>query len=165
MELQLNLKLSPAVMITLTLLLATFMLQLKSNRQMGLHWMQHIQWGLLITFFIIFSQVDVSLNGTLITNLTNTYGYRAYLESLLTYGPAAKESQLTAALFYKDEAGKMDKCNSLEAAAADRNKGLVARTAFISESKEVDMIGRIHSYIFFQERYILNEVNTEIKLT
>ena len=54
----------------------------------------------------LFSQVDVSLNGTLITNSSNTYGYRAYLESLLTYGPAAKESQLTAALFYKDKAGK-----------------------------------------------------------
>ena len=103
----------------------------------------------------LFSQVDVSLNGTSITNSTNTYGYRAYLESLFTYGPAAKESQLTAALFYKDEAGKMDKYNPMEAAAADRNKGLVARTAFISESEEVDMIGRIHSDIFFQQRYML----------
>ena len=56
----------------------------------------------------MFSQVDVSLNGTLITNSTTTYLYKAYLESLLTSGPAAKRSQLTSGLFYKDEAGKMD---------------------------------------------------------
>jgi len=65
--------------------------------------------------------VDVSLNLTQITNSTNTYPYRAYLENLLTYGPSAKDSQLTAALFYKDEAGKMDKCNPLEDEAADIN--------------------------------------------
>jgi hypothetical protein len=32
----------------------------------------------------------------------------AYLETLLNYGPSAKDSQLTAALYYKDTAGKMD---------------------------------------------------------
>ena len=113
----------------------------------------------------LFSQVDVSLNGTLITNSTNTYAYRAYLENLLTYGPAAKESQLTAALFYKDDAGKMDKDNPLAAAAADRNEGLTTRAIFTARSKELDLIGRIHSDIFFQQRYMLNEVNTKIKLT
>ena len=59
----------------------------------------------------LFSQVDVTLNGTLITSSMNTYAYRAYLETLLSYGPAAKRSQLTASLFYKDEAGKLDKPN------------------------------------------------------
>ena len=28
----------------------------------------------------------------------------------------------------------------------------------------VDMIGRIHADIFFQERYLVNEVNVKIKL-
>ena len=113
----------------------------------------------------LFSQVDVTLNGTLITSSTNTYAYRAYLESLLSYGPAAKQSQLTAALFYKDEAGKLDKPNPRAADAADRNLGLVTRAAFSAESKEIDMIGRIHSDIFFQERHMLNEVNLRMKLT
>ncbi|KAK2161922.1 hypothetical protein NP493_1552g00007 [Ridgeia piscesae] len=31
----------------------------------------------------LFSQVDVSLNGTLVTPSTNTYPYRAYIETLL----------------------------------------------------------------------------------
>jgi len=50
----------------------------------------------------LFSQVDISLNGTLKTSSTNTYPYRAMLETLLTYGQDAKSSQLTSALYYKD---------------------------------------------------------------
>ena len=112
----------------------------------------------------LFSQVDVSLNGTQITNSTNTYPYRAYIETLLSYGSSAKKSHLTSSLYFKDEAGKMDKSNP-KAEAAQKNYGLAQRAAYITESKEVDMIGRIHSDIFFQERYMLNEVNTRIKLT
>jgi len=139
--------------------------KVKINPLMELHWWQQILLDLSITFFSLFSQVDVSLNGTQISNSTNTYPYRAYLENLLTYGPSAKDTQLTVALFYKDQAGKMIKCNPLEAATADRNSGLVKRHAFISENKELDMMGRIHWDIFFQPRYMLNEVNTKIKLT
>jgi hypothetical protein len=112
----------------------------------------------------LFSQVDVSLNGTLVTSSTNTYAYRAYIETLLSYGSDAKSSQLTSALFYKDEAGKMDKPNPLAADDADKNSGLVKRQTFAATSSEIDMIGRIHSDIFFQERYMLNEVNVRIKL-
>ena len=38
----------------------------------------------------------------------NTYPYRAYLETLLSYGPAAKESYLTTAMWYKDTAKHME---------------------------------------------------------
>jgi hypothetical protein len=112
----------------------------------------------------LFTQADISLNGTLITSSMNTYAYRAYIETLLSYGVEAKSSQLTSALFYKDEAGKMDKPNPLAANDADRNSGLAKRQTFAAESREIDMIGRIHSDIFFQDRYMLNEVNARIKL-
>ena len=59
----------------------------------------------------------------------------------------------------------MDIDNPLAAAAADRNEGLTTRAIFTARSKELDLIGRIHSDIFFQQRYILNKVNTKIKLT
>jgi len=42
----------------------------------------------------LFSQVQ--LNGTLITSSTNTYPYRAMLETLLSYGEDAKKTQLSA---------------------------------------------------------------------
>ena len=112
----------------------------------------------------LFAQVDVSLNGSLVTSSMNTYAYRAYIETLLSYGVESKSSQLTSALFYKDEAGKMDKPNPLAANEVDRNSGLAKRQTFGAESREIDMIGRIHSDIFFQDRYMLNEVNARIKL-
>ena len=56
----------------------------------------------------LYSQVDVSLNDRLVTPSMNTYPYRAYLETLLSYGPAAKESYLSAALWYKDSAGHLE---------------------------------------------------------
>jgi hypothetical protein len=109
----------------------------------------------------LFSQVDVSLNGTQISSSTATYPYRAYIENLLSYGPAAKKSQLTSALFYKDMGTRMDTANPHVAA---NNDGLHKRASFTGGSRTVDMIGRIHSDIFFQDRYMLNEVNTRIRL-
>ena len=56
----------------------------------------------------MFSQVEVTLNGTPISSSTNTYPYRSMLETLLSYEKDAKKSQLTSELFYKDEAWRMD---------------------------------------------------------
>jgi len=110
----------------------------------------------------LFSQVDISLNGTLITSSTNTYPYRAMLETLLTYGQDAKSSQLTSALYYKDTGGNMD---SLDFATANAiNNGLATRRRLTRQSQVIDMMGRIHADIFFQERYMLNEVGVKIKL-
>ena len=109
----------------------------------------------------LFSQVDISLNGTLITASTNTYPYRALLETLLSYGEDAKKTQLTSALFYKDQAGRMD---SVDFAAAAVNGGLAKRRALVAGSREFDMMGRLRADIFFQDRYIINEVGIKIKL-
>ena len=49
----------------------------------------------------LFSQVDVSLNERLISPSTNTYPYRAMIETLLNYGEDAKASQLSMVMFYK----------------------------------------------------------------
>jgi len=78
----------------------------------------------------IFSQVDVSLNGTLISSSTSTYPYRAMLETLLTYGEDAKKSQLSAELFYKDDAGEMDTTITAPAGGTSRTRACkrVART-------------------------------------
>jgi hypothetical protein len=83
------------------------------------------------------------------------------IETLLSYGGDAKESQLTSALFYKDQAGRMD---AVTLAAATRNEGFFKRNQFSDKSHLIDMMGRIHADMFFQERYMLNEVNTKIKL-
>ena len=49
----------------------------------------------------LFKWVDVFLKEKQVTQATGTYAYRAYLETLLNYGPAAKKSQLTASLLQR----------------------------------------------------------------
>ena len=44
------------------------------------------------------------------------------------------------------------------------NKGLVKRSQHTNRSRVVDIMGRLHADIFFQDRYMLNEVNVKIKL-
>jgi len=93
----------------------------------------------------LFSQVDISLNGTLITASANTYPYRAMLETLLSYGQDAKTSQLTSALYYKDTAGHIDSVTF----DANVNEGLAARRRLAARSAVMDTIGRLHADIFF----------------
>ena len=79
------------------------------------------------------------------------------LETLLSYGEDAKKSQLTSAMYYKDTDGEM---NSVNFEDPHLNVGFAKRGALTELSKMVDMMGRIHADMFFQERYMLNEVNT-----
>ena len=89
----------------------------------------------------LFSQVDVSLNGTLISNSTNIYPYGAMLETLLSYGSDAKTSQLTSEMYYKDDAGRMDAFRIREDAGLLPNTGHLAHRAHSKVSNEFDMIG------------------------
>ena len=68
----------------------------------------------------LFNQVDVFFNQKPVSPPTNVYAYRAYIETLLNYGPSAKTSHLTSVLWYGDTAAKMDN-------GEDANAGLVAR--------------------------------------
>ncbi len=77
------------------------------------------------------------------TQAASTYAYRAYLETLLNYGPAAKDCQLTASMFYKDKAGKMDVADPTIGTAADANSGLKKRYEFSKESGTIEMAGPI----------------------
>ena len=120
--------------------------------------------GVNLFLHSLFQKVDVSLNDVQVSQSAGTYAYRAYIKSLLSYGPQAKTSQLTAALYYKDTAGNMDRPNPEYANATERNYGLQKLVSFTDRGAAVDMIGRIHSDIFFQDRYMLNEVNVNVRL-
>ena len=84
------------------------------------------------------------------------------METLLSYGEDTKRTQLTSGLFYKDRAGRMD---SVDLADDTANDGLLKRRALGLESRTFDMVGRLHADIFFQDRYMINEVGVKIKLT
>ena len=110
----------------------------------------------------LFSQVDVYLNGTHVTSSTNTYAYRAYIETLLSYGPDAQDTQLTSQLWHKDTATRMDAVEIADGPAA--NVGFVARRENIVRSRMVDMMGRLHVDLFLQDKFLINGVNVKIRL-
>ena len=73
----------------------------------------------------------------------------------------AKESQLTSVMWYKDTTGKMDE----RVVATDgENIGFVKRASFTKSRKVVDMMGCIHSDIFFQEKLLINGIGVRIRL-
>lgn len=104
----------------------------------------------------MFSQVDIHLNGTLVTPSENTYPYKAYIENLLTYDGESKRSQLSAGIFYKDTSHKMD--------MIEGNDGMQQRQSCAAESREVDMVGRLHCDIMNMNRYIINGVDVKLRL-
>ncbi|XP_062602390.1 uncharacterized protein F54H12.2-like [Saccostrea cucullata] len=57
----------------------------------------------------MFTEIDLSLNGKIVTPGTDTYPYKAYLEKLLSYRPRTLKTQTRAcSLWEKDTAGHMD---------------------------------------------------------
>ena len=81
----------------------------------------------------LIQQFSIKLNNIDVTEKTDSYAYKAYLESLLNYNSEAKSSFLTSALFYKDSAGVMDETDPV----TGKNGGLKQRYSFSSTSKEI----------------------------
>ena len=106
----------------------------------------------------LWQQVDVSLNDKLVSASTNMYPYRAYIETLLSYGSEAKGTQLKTGLWYKDNAEEFD-------ANSGANQGFVKRMKATTESRSVEMLGRLHTDMMFQDRYLLNHVTVRVRLT
>jgi hypothetical protein len=111
----------------------------------------------------LFSQVDVSLNETLVTASVNTYPYRCIFETLLNYGSDAKTSQLSTSLFYKDDSGKMESIIA-DASSKDSNSGFLKRQK-IAKNSSFDMFGRLHIDMFMQDRLLINNVNVKLRLS
>lgn len=108
----------------------------------------------------LFSQIDLQLNGKLISPSINTYPYKAYLETLLSYGSDAKKSQLGSELWYFDN-GNMNEFNPH---VDEGNDGFITRGKMTSKSKAVEMMGRLHCDFFQQDRYLINGVEMKLKL-
>jgi len=106
----------------------------------------------------LFTQVDIALNDVLISASENTYPYRAYLESTLNFSNEAKTSHLTSVLYYKDTAGHLD------ATQGDDNLGLKVRRELAAQSSSIDMMGRLHTDITHQDKYMLPGVDVKIRL-
>ena len=95
-------------------------------------------------FHSMFSCTDLYLNNKLVTSNMDTYPYRAYLENLFSFGSDVKQNQLKAGEFwYQDATGKFVDWNADE---------IQARVATVTESKYLELIGRLHLDLAMQEK-------------
>ena len=103
----------------------------------------------------MFSQVDVVLNDTVISQSTNMYPYKAYLSNLLGNSDDIKQTQLYMEGWETDLPGKFD--------AADNTGHTNRKTRFLG-GKEVELRVRLHTDLAFQDRLIPNHVTCRMTL-
>jgi hypothetical protein len=104
----------------------------------------------------LFSNISIDFNGVNVASSNNMAHYRSYFETLINYNSSAKDSHLTSALFIQDTPGRFNDLTS------EPNK---QRAAFIQESKELELFGKMHSDILNINKYMLNGIDIKITLT
>jgi ribonucleoside-diphosphate reductase beta chain len=105
----------------------------------------------------LFNHVDITVNNTKVSDSTsNCYGYKAFIETQLSYGEEAKKTHLRASIYYDDTAGHYN--SSLLA-----NKGRDDRSRQFTKSGIVEFETSIHCDFFKIYRYLPNNCDISIK--
>lgn len=103
----------------------------------------------------LFKQIKVHLNGKLTFDSGDNYAYRSFLETELNYGWGAKATQLTAALYAKDQP-------AAQIESEQNNAGFQWRQKWFRGSVVVEVMAPIHCDLFMTDRLLLD--NTELHL-
>lgn len=96
-------------------------------------------------------QVTLTIGNNEITTASNTYAFKAYFNTLLYASPEAKDYYLDSVLWHKDIAGEM------ESFSAERMKYLM--------NGEIDLIGKLHLDMCFQDRALMGGCKIAISIT
>lgn len=117
----------------------------------------------------LFSQIDISLNQKTVSSSNNTYPYRSYIETLLSYGYDSKNSFLSSVLFYPDTPGKFESQRYVKedvkgTSEANINYGLQKRYELTKDGVICDMIGHLHCDLFNQDKFLINGVEMGVRL-
>lgn len=118
-----------------------------------------------ISYFVntAFKQVEVHLNSQPVGSADSLYPYRAYMETLLSYGSDVKKHQLAAGLFYQDTY-VMEELDKAEiTTGTTKNKGAKGRFDKTKFSKSFEVLGSIHSEIFQQNKLLPSKVGLYLK--
>lgn len=100
----------------------------------------------------LFSKVDVILGDRLITQSSDTYPWKAGIETLLNFGTEAKSSQLCGIGYHKDVGTD-----------PAENSGMSSRIELAKS--EFELLGPLHVDLFVQDKYLVNGMPIRIKLT
>jgi hypothetical protein len=104
-------------------------------------------------------------NGVPVTQSHELYNYRAYLETLLTYGTDAASSHLSNSYWYLDTGDMQPRDPTAETHTSAINNGFIARWSRLSGSRDVQLLGRLHTDLCNVPLFLLPRVPLQIKLT
>jgi hypothetical protein len=99
----------------------------------------------------MFSQIDITLGDTLISQSNNTYPWTSFFEAKFCISSTSKFHFLKAAGYFRDKEATPDAPHE-------------TRYKMCELSKEFTLMGRLHNGIFQQNRLILNGTPMKVKL-
>ena len=105
----------------------------------------------------LWSQIDIFMNNTRVSDASTNYAYRAYIPVVLSYGTEVKCTSLFSQLYKKD-------ITEMDATGGTSNKGLNGRKLFTDLSKVVHMIGPLYSDVWKLNRWIIPGVSLNLSL-
>ena len=117
-------------------------------------------------FQSLWKSINVSLNGTPIKDPgQNSYAFKAYLETHLSYSKSVKDVILPSRGYYYDTPGKFDSLPSLTGSTLTEslNAGATKRRKLFAKSKWVYFVIYLHVDSASMKKYIPPAVKTEIE--
>jgi len=107
----------------------------------------------------LFSQVDILLNGTLVTFLDKHLSLQSNDGNVVELRGRREAISTNVCCFTRTKRAEWTLL-----VEATRNERFHHRCASAAHSREFDMMGRLHADIFFQVRYMINDVGVKTKL-
>lgn len=98
----------------------------------------------------------VYLNNVLVSDSSNNYSYAAWISTHLALSQGEKTTQLTSQLYYKDIDPDLND---------PQNDSFKKRQEFAKNSQIFEVLGKIHTGLFYQKRYLPPNSNLKIVLT
>ena len=114
-----------------------------------------------LTLHSLFSNIEMDLGKTRISDPNPLYPYRAFLETLLSYDKNVAETRLLTQNFIKDTTGHFD---DFSRADGGTNVGFKKRALPFAASNTVTLFGRPHLDLFHQEKDIPSNVDVMLRL-
>ena len=106
----------------------------------------------------MWSGVDITMNGELVSTTSQKYMYKSYIETILNNSHSTKEYQLKLSGYFGDDGDKD------EDYLMNWNKGMEQRHLHFCDGQKVEMMGFILSDIFGIQASIVNGVEIGITL-
>src|SRR5277367_4849343 len=106
-------------------------------------------------FHSLFSDVIVTINETIVEGGEQLYFLKAVISTLFAFTEDTMEKQLFSTGFVKDDAGKADDLT---------NKAYLTRRAWTSKGASKEFYGKLFVDLFQQTKYLIGNVNMQIKL-